>query len=474
MNVNKIILNTTSFIALVAAMSLGSCTKSFVNKLPAGSIVTSDSLLLNSASALQSAINGVYAELRNVDQYGRDWPVIGDLMADNTYVDSRNSGRYITQFAYQVPVTDQVPQAMWAESYTGILRCNQIIDAPVTDADDIKAQAYALRGLLYWKMVTTWATPYTVDPTAMGVPLVLHYDVTALPGRSSVGTVYNQIVSDLKTAFASAPAYSNSAYISKYAVEGLLARVYLYEGNYALAQSAAVDVINKGPFTLVDQSGFTAFWANPAVKSDAIEVMFEIDCDAVNNNGFDDLGGIFIHGYSDIYCSTQLAALYSPSDVRGSLIFQDQVNQGSAIVWYVNKYPNAAKTDKDNLKVIRLAEVYLIAAEASARLSQTATAQGYLNDLMAVRDNSITYSDAGQTLIDDITLERRKELAFEGDRLFDMNRLGLTISRASNPGSAAQGDGLTIAYPDDMRISPIPQQELIRNPTIASQQNPGY
>ena len=87
MNVNKIIIKTTSFIALAAAMAMGSCTKSFVNKLPLGSIVTSDSLILNDAASIQSAINGVYADLRNVDQYGRDWPIIGDLMADNIYVD---------------------------------------------------------------------------------------------------------------------------------------------------------------------------------------------------------------------------------------------------------------------------------------------------------------------------------------------------------------------------------------------------
>jgi hypothetical protein len=472
MNINKKIFNTTSIIAVATALALGSCTKSFVSKGPADDLSATDAL--NSATVLQSALNGVYAEIRNVSQYGRDWPVIGDLMADNTFVDANNSGRYIAQFAYQVPITDQIPQDMWAESYTGILRCNQIIDAPVTGADDIKAQAYALRGLIYWKLITNYATPYTTDTTAMGVPLVLHYDVTALPGRNTVGTVYSQIVSDLRTAVKSAPPYDNSAFLSKYAVEGLLSRVFLYEGQYDSALARSTDVINNGPFSLVDINGFTAFWANPSVKTDAVEVMFEIDCDAVNNNGFDDLGGIYIHGYNDIYCSSQLADLYSPTDIRGTLLIQDEIHNGSALAYYVNKYPNAGHTDRDNIKVIRLSEVYLIAAEAAARLNQTPAAQGFLNDLMAVRDPSLTYSSSGATLISDIVQERRKELAFEGDRLYDMNRLGLPINRDANAGSAAQGDGLSIPYPNTQRIQPIPLQEILRNPAIANQQNPGY
>ena len=472
MNINKKIFNTTSFIAVATALVLGSCSKSFVNKAPANDL--SPTAALNSASVLQSALNGVYAEIRNVSQYGRDWPVIGDLMADNTFVDANNSGRYITQFAYQVPVTDQIPQDMWAESYTGILRCNEIIDATVTGAADIKAQAYALRALIYWKLVTNYANPYTTDTTAMGVPLVLHYNPTALPGRNTVGTVYSQIVSDLRTAVKTAPAYDNSAFLSKYAVEGILSRVFLYEGQYDSALARATDVINKGPFSLVDMNGFNAFWANPAVKTDAVEVMFEVDCDPVNNNGFDDLGGIYIHGYNDIYCSSQLANLYSPSDIRGTLLLQGTIHNGRANAYYVNKYPNAGSTDRDNIKVIRLSEVYLIAAEAAARKGQTTAAQGYLNTLMAVRDPSITYADAGATLINDIVLERRKELAFEGDRLYDMNRLGLPINRGANAGSAAQGDGLSIPYPSTQRISPIPLQEILRNPSMANQQNPGY
>jgi hypothetical protein len=471
-NMNTSFLYKNLLIVLAAGSILESCSKSFVDKTPSSNVPTPDAL--NTASALQSDLNGTYAEIRNVSQFGRDWPVIGDLMADNTFLEARNSGRYIPQWGYTVPITDQVPQDMWAESYTGILRCNQIIDAKVTGADAIKAQAYAIRALLYFKMVTTWGTNYTTDSSALGVPLILHYDVTAEPKRSTVGTVYNQIVSDLNTAFASAPDYSSSITLSKYAVEGLLARVYMYMGQYANALASANDVINNGPFALASYNGFLGFWADPAAHQDAIEVMFEVDCDAVNNNGFDDLGAIYINGYQDLYASIDLVGLYSATDIRGKLLIAGKT-KGGAKAYLVNKFPNAQNNDRDNLKVIRLAEVYLIAAESAARLGQNMNAQGFVNVVAEARDNSFTgYTSTGDALVSDIATERRKELAFEGDRLFDMTRLGLTIVRASNPGSSANGDGLTINYPDPLRISPIPQQEILRNPNIASQQNPGY
>ncbi|HEY4111683.1 RagB/SusD family nutrient uptake outer membrane protein [Puia sp.] len=470
-------MNTSSLyknllVVLAAGTILGSCSKSFVEKTPANYIPTDEAL--STASSLQSALNGTYAEIRNVSQFGRDWPVTGDLMADNTFLEARNSGRYVQQWAYAVPITDQVPQDMWAESYTGILRCNQIIDAKVTGADDVKAQAYAIRALLYFKLVTTWGKNYTTDSSSLGVPLVLHYDVTAEPQRSSVGTVYNQIVSDLTAAMASAPDYSSSITLSNYAIEGLLARVYLYMGQYQKALDKANDVINNGPFSLVDPSGFASFWANPTPNTNATETMFEVDSDPVNNNNFDDLGGIYFLGYQDLYASSQLVALYSATDVRNNWLLAGKT-KGGAKAYLVVKYPNTNNNDKDNLKVIRLSEVYLIAAEASARLGQNTDAQDFVNAVAETRDPAFTgYTSTGATLVSDIATERRKELAFEGDRLFDMTRLGLTIVRASNPGAATVGDGLTIDATDPLRLAPIPQQEILRNPNIAGQQNPGY
>jgi hypothetical protein len=455
-----------------ASILLSSCSKTFTEKTPPTSLPTSTAL--STPELLQTDLQGLYSEIRNVDQFGRDFPILGDLMADNTYIEARNSGRYLVQFAYTVPITDNVTLSMWSESYNGILDANQIIDAPVTGADATKSQAYAIRALLYFKLVNIFAQPYTQDTAAMGVPLVLHYNVAATPGRSSVGTIYNQIVSDLKAAMVSAPTYASSVYLSNYAIEGLLSRVYLYMGDYTDALATAQDVIANGPFTLVTPGNFLSFWADPGVQTSAIEVMFEIDCDPVNNNGTDDLGGFYLNGYQDAYCSSQLAYLYSSTDVRGQLI-EFGYSKGGDTAWVVRKFPNFTNTDKDNLKVIRLAEVYLIAAECENRLGSDPAAQGYLNTLVANRDPAFPgYTDLGAALLADIVLERRKELAFEGDRFYDMNRLGLPINRGTNAASTPAGDGMSIPWPDNLRVAPIPESEIQRNPAIASQQNPGY
>jgi starch-binding outer membrane protein, SusD/RagB family len=453
---------------------LGSCSKSFVTKNPYNELPIADAL--NTPTVLASDLEACYAELRGTDQYGRDWPVIGDLMADNTFLESDNSGRYIVQYGYIVPITDGPTDGIWSESYNGILNCNEIINSGVSGASATIAQAYAIRALIYFKLVTFFANPYTVDSSALGVPLITQFNATYEPERASVGTVYNQIVSDLKTALSlGPPSYSNSVTLSYYAIEGLLARVYMYMGDYTDALAAAQDVINRGPFQLVSASQFTSFWADAGIHSDAVEVMFEIDFDAINNNGYDDLGGIYINGYQDLYCSSQLANLYTNTDVRKQLLVWGTTKSGDS-AWLVNKYPNATATDPDNPKVIRLAEVYLIAAECENQLGNDALAKPYVNAVAEARDpaNTTGYTDIGAALLADIVQERRKELAFEGDRLYDMNRLGLAINRASNPGSTPLGNGLSIPYPDDQRIGPIPQAEILRNPNIASEQNPGY
>jgi hypothetical protein len=471
----KKIINRLSVIAISGTLLFAGCSKSFTTQTPSDSVPLDAAL--NTISDLTSALNGAYSDLRAVALYGRDFLVLGDLQADNTYVEVKNSGRYIPQYNYSVTVGDGVVGEMWSTAYNGILRANQIINSKVTasGASAIIAQAYAIRALLYFKLVNIYAKPYTDDPSALGVPIILTYNPYLLPTRNTIKEVYTQIVSDLQAAFTNAPDYVNSVHLSKYAIEGLLARVYLYMGDNADAETAAADVISNSGFTLVTPSTFNAFWANPAIQSNQVEVMFEVDADAINSNGYDDVAGIYINGYQDLYASSQLYNLYSATDVRKSILLPGTTKSG-APAYLVNKFPNALNADRDNLKVIRLAEVYLIAAEA-ALPGNEATALTYLNALVAQRDPGFVYASTGTQLLDDIVNERRKELAFEGDRFYDLNRLKWPINRVANPGAIPAGQGnvnLTIPYPDTRRVAPIPQAEIQANANIASQQNPGY
>jgi len=465
--INKILLAVS-----IPAMLLVSCSKKFLDENDQSKQPTDQAL--KDASAMQTALNGAYAFLRNTSLYGRDFPIIGDLMADNIFIEVSNSGRYLTQFQYNVASSDAVPDGGWNYGYGGILAANQIIDSKVTGTDAIKAQAYAIRALLYFKLINIYARPYTDNPNGPGIPLILHYNPYLLPTRDSTSKVYAQIVSDLKAAFQAAPDYSSSITLSKYAIEGLLARVYLYMGDNANAKAAALDVINNSGFTMVNTAtAYGSFWSTAGEQKNKSEVMFEVDVTSENNNGPDDLGGFYLDGYQDVYVSKQLVDLYSATDIRRAVLW-DSVTKSGAPAIIGGKYPNGASTsDRDNLKVIRLAEVYLIAAEAS--LPDETEAKKYLNELMSYRDPSFGgYTSTGTQLLQDIVTERRKELAMEGDRLFDLNRLKWDIDRGPQNAGSIPPKVTSITYADYILISPIGNTETQANANIKAQQNPGY
>jgi len=471
----KRIINKFSITAFSVLLLAVSCKKSYLEKVPSDSL--SSDQALSTVAGLQDALKGAYSAMRSASLFGRDFPVIGDLQADNTFVETKNSGRYLAQYNYSVVSSDAVSGEMWNTAYLVILRANRILETKLTgaDVDAVKAEAYAIRALMYFKLVNIYARPYTDNPDGLGVPLVLKYDPFLYPPRNTVKEVYTQIVNDLTAAVPIAPAYTSSVRLSKYAIEGILAKVYLYMGDNAKAKTTALDIINTGGFQLTTPANYEAYWASPAIRTDKLETLFEIDADVINNNAFDDLGGIYINGYQDIYASSQLVALYSATDIRTSVLIADATKSGANAV-LVNKYPNASSPDRDNLKVLRLSEIYLIAAEASLPGNEV-DALKYLNALMAKRDPGFVYASTGATLFNDIIKERRKELAFEGDRFYDLNRLKLPVARVANGGAIQAGTGnvnLNVPYSSTKRIAPIPQGEITVNKNIAGQQNPGY
>jgi len=104
MSTNKILTNRYLIAGAVVLVIMASCSKNFLSKYPNDS--TSSGEALGTVSALQTAVNGAYSELRQINLYGRDLPVLGDLQADNTFVEQNNSGRYLNQFKYLYTSSD--------------------------------------------------------------------------------------------------------------------------------------------------------------------------------------------------------------------------------------------------------------------------------------------------------------------------------------------------------------------------------
>jgi Starch-binding associating with outer membrane/SusD family len=155
----------------------------------------------------------------------------------------------------------------------------------------------------------------------------------------------------------------------------------------------------------------------------------------------------------------------TPGDVRRAL-YPNVIRSGTTIA-SVNKFP-VITGDVSDTKVLRLSEMYLIAAEASLPGNE-ADALMYVNYITS-RRGAPAIASTGAALFEDIIKERRKELLGEGDRYMDLMRLKRDVVRSNNYPSAVR----TVLYSNFRRILPIPQTELDANPAIRTQQNPGY
>jgi hypothetical protein len=202
-----------------------------------------------------------------------------------------------------------------------------------------------------------------------------------------------------------------------------------------------------------------------------LETLFEVSSDAVANLAFDALSYIYSQAgnYGDLVVSDDFYPKFDAADVRKALypVVPRPANPPGAAIPTVNKYP-VISGDYSDTKVLRLSEMYLIAAEASLPGTE-ADALTYVNFITS-RRNAPAIASTGAQLFEDVLEERRRELAFEGDRYMDLMRLKRDVVRSTNYPAAARN----IPYSNFRRILPIPQTELDANENIRSQQNPGF
>jgi starch-binding outer membrane protein, SusD/RagB family len=469
---SKLIIITSGI--LFCAMMV-SCKKEFLDLKPYDQVALDDAI--KDEAGMQAALNGTYAQLRNINLFGRALPLVGDLMADNVYIATVNSNRFINEFNYVFNNNFGQSLNTWTEAYVAILRANNIINSPLAanaNVNQMKGEAHAIRALMYFYLVNLYGKPFTVDAASLGVPIVLTYDPAAKPERKKVSDAYQQIDADLSAAFNLITSTTkNSSYVTKYVVRALQAKVALYKGDWAAAKTAALDVVNNGGYTLVPAASYVAYWTNAAPITNKQETIFEVSFDGISNAGINSLAYFYDPtGYGDAICADDLYNQYSATDIRRTLIVPGV--RGTQNVKIVNKYRNNTNNaDKDEVKVIRYAEVLLILAEAQARTSEEANALIRLNQVAIIRDPSFAgYSSTGAALINDIISERRKELAFEGDRYFDLARRNADVVRVNLNSNYPASTPLTLPASSNKRIWPIHQTELDANRNI--QQNPGY
>jgi hypothetical protein len=434
----------------------------------------SDDAYFKSIGDYQAGVVGVYNQMQGSAWYGRSIHLMSDIMGEDVkQTGSANRYQEFADFEGQVVTGHDYETALWTSVYAGINQLNRLInaeyDAPsgvAAELTQIKGEAHALRALAYFDLVKMYAQHYTFTAGAShpGVPIILVSDVTLLPSRNTVAEVFTQIISDFNTGISMMSMTRNGPFfMTKEAAQALLSRAYLYMEDYSNAVSMADAVINSGKFSLLSGSAYV----NQFASGGSSEAIFELVNNDTDNPGSDSLGGMYrASGYGDYLPAKDLLDLIDPADIRWQMYKTDPNLTGIYASHRVNKWPTV--TNVDNVPVIRLSEVYLNRAEAKAKLAQNAGAQA---DLNLIRQRGLATAPAvtatGQALIDQILIERRIELGYEGHSIHDLMRNKRDIVRDD-----VTGDVAFMGYPCDFCILPIPQPETDTNPNMT--QNAGY
>jgi hypothetical protein len=454
---------------LTAVLLLGgleSCNNK-LNVQPTSSIDAAQAF--SNSSDVQAALVGCYAGLQSVNLYGGYWQFMTDLVADNG--DESFVGTFSQPQEAQrktLLITNSQVSATWLSAYDVINRTNNVLanlgklDTPAQQAA-VEGEARFIRALVYFDLVRTYGRDWNDGTPAsnLGVPLVLTptlsvADAVPLP-RNTVAEVYTQVISDLTTAEAKLTTSSglNTFSASRYACAGLLARVYLQQGNYPAAATAA----NRAISSTARLNAYYGdnFGYNPTTNSSSqlvgntAEDIFAIQISA--QSGTNQLNTFYSRTRrAEVNINAQFLNLFESGDSRRTLYFT------TGGVTYTTKYDALY----GNVKLMRLDEMLLTRAEANFRAGTT-TGATPLADVNAIR------SRAGLSALSSVTLaqilrERRIELAFEGFRLGDLKR---NQESTVDPLTTA-----VIAWNSPRLVFPIPFREINANANL--KQNDGY
>jgi starch-binding outer membrane protein, SusD/RagB family len=432
-----------------------------------------------SIESLNALLSGIYSELQSYEYYGRNLLVIGDLLADNTQISSKNSDKFISIYNHSFNASTLEVEGVWNKCYSIINRANSIITTIENleqyelniEYNQIKAEALSLRALAYFDLLRLYAFPFdTKDMQNIknengeqhGVPIVIYdeiYDTIIMPKRSSYIEVYNHIIKDIKTSLPLFDEFKTPLRFSKEAAIALLSKVYFQKGDYSNALKYTAEIIGYNKFSLVPNIDFIKSW-NSEYSSESI---LSVGMTSTDYNGTNSIGFLYLKtGYNDIVPTNDLISQYSSTDVRTKLF--DRTNE-------IKKFPGRSGIiGLDNIPIIRYAEILLIFAESVLKTEHLDEiyAQEAINLILHRADpDAPPYTQKGKDLLSLIKQERRKELAFEGHRFFDLMREHLPIIRKNCISSKCE-----IEFPSSTCVLPIPQHEINANPKIV--QNPGF
>lgn len=468
---------------------LAACSEDFLNRTPSAQMETGRAF--TRYKDVTAAVDGLYALMASTYYYNGSMFLYGDVKGDDLQATSWSSGRGSVYRFYTFEHTADIPNngGLWGRPYYIIRNAWNIVraiddglieDASPADLADYKGQALAVIALCHFDILRCYGYPYAKDNgQSAGIPIVDHaIGFDEFPDRSKVADCYDFVIRKLKDAIPLLSDSKNDGHINVWAARALLARIYLYcEKNaeaFETADRLIRDLENAGSYYLASRDAYVAQFA--LNNKFGCEALFQIANTGSNNPGRDGLAYLYHWwGYASVYVTNPFAEILSgigwDSDVRRQM-FRWVGNDSDGWHYVLEKYPGAqydVPSFENNYTVLRLSEVYLIAAEAGLKAGGEKREPGrrYLSRITS-RATGDDVADADFTL-DRVLYERRLELIGEGHRYFDMLRNGKTMYRS---GGYHFTNLTEVNWDTPKCILPIAREQFTFNPDM--EQNPGY
>ncbi|MBO0353535.1 RagB/SusD family nutrient uptake outer membrane protein [Muricauda ruestringensis] len=432
------------------------------NKLTVESVFDSD-------ETARSAMQGIYNELFRSASFcnggSNSVTALAGLSADEIFtLNTATDLGYLEFQENEILPNNTANLSLWSSAYNIVYMANSVLEGvsaseqiSVEVSNQLEGEVRFIRAFTFFQLVNLYGE----------VPLVLttDYRINAEMSRASVEEVYSQISIDLQEAVTLLDAgYPDSERINvnRFAAEALLARVYLYRQEWALAEIHSTNVINQSGYYELLKDLDQVFLKNSQEAIWQISPAGNGNSSTNTNDGY-----LFVSPIPRLALTNEYAAFFEDSDMRRS--YWIGYNQDKE-TYYPHKYKDGRSTNNitEYSTVLRLAEQYLIRAEARARQGNIS---GGISDVDKIKDRaglgllSETNPEINQEdLVNEILIERKKELFTEwGHRWFDLKRVGKASETlgSTNP-----------LWQDTDVLYPIPEQERMKIPGLG--QNDGY
>ncbi|WEK69144.1 MAG: RagB/SusD family nutrient uptake outer membrane protein [Candidatus Chryseobacterium colombiense] len=504
----------------VLGLTATSCSEELMETYAPGALT--EETAIQTADDLQLFLNNTYNGLTS-----RSESEFVSIFTDEVGIGFENGGQGINDdYVFFMTPQATAPDNLWAVNYFTIARANRILDLatklnPTTAADinkinKIKAEALTLRAYCHLRILSYFTTDMK-NPSALAGIIsnkIYGIDDNDYP-RNTNAEFYTFIHNDLDQAITlfnglPAAAFSN-IFASKTLAQGLKARAYTYAGDYTNAETWANTVISTSGLSLSTYATYPSVFLTESNASN-VEVIFKLKRTNTQNAQATNLHNAWYNGAPSVAgapwyeisralfnklntSDTRYRTLVNPNstidpnyataaDVRNSDRLLINKHGGTLTAGAAPWASTASNANNNDIKVMRLAEMYLIRAEArtaAGDLVGAATALKALRDSRYSAAQTLPVFANAQAAWKAILDERRVEFAFEGYRFIDLKRLG-TLANSGIDRNPADYQSATSNYPAGNPANlplnsykwalPIPTSET--NVNSAIQQNPGY